>query len=339
MIRRTTLLFIAINFLTACGTTLQKDTADHTMKTLTSLYDFQLIDSKTRKPLSVSELAKKSQGQDVIFIGEIHSHQASHFLQLQFLEAMFRENPNIVLSMEQFSRDNQDVLNKYLDGEYGEKTLIKEGAGWDHYKGSYRALVDFARENNIPVIAANAPIMHVRCMGRRGLEVLDNIPEEQADWSAKNLNLDIKQYKEKFFSFMNQAGRAHGQEPEEQKARMMKSYAAQLLRDTTMAESIHNALKNNKGATVIHLDGAFHSDNHLGTVAVLNDMATDLKVIVLSPVMLDSGEFMPPDDAVYKQGEYLYLLKSLPEPYVNKEKRNEGIRELIKERMKEECAL
>lgn len=304
---------------------------------LTSLYSFQVVNSASKTPVSVQQLAEDLKDTDVVFMGEFHSHQGSHLLQLQLLEALFKQNPNLILSMEQFTRDSQQVLNKYLAGEYGESTLMEDGNAWPHYKGSYRAIVEFAREHKIQVVAANSPAMHVRCVGKEGAEIIARFPADQADWSAKELDLDNKSYKDKFMSFIQSSGRSHGQTPEEQEKRQMKTYAAQLLRDTTMAESIINAIEKQPGATVVHLNGAFHSDSHLGTVSVLENMRPNLKVKVLSPVMVEDNMQPFATTEQYTQGDYIYLLRQMPERFYDEDKRNASIRKLITERMTETC--
>ena len=299
---------------------------------LTSMYNFQVINSATKSPVSVEKLAAELKDTDVVFMGEFHSHQGSHFLQLQLLEALYKQNPNLILSMEQFTRDSQEVLNKYLSGAYGESTLMEDGNAWPHYKGSYRSIVEFARENSIPVIAANSPAMHVRCVGKKGADVIATFPAEQVSWSAKELDLENKDYKEKFLSFIRASGRSHGQTPEQQEARAMKTYAAQLLRDTTMAESIIDAMAAKPGAKVVHLNGAFHSDNHLGTTAVLESMKPNLKTKVLSPVMVADNMKPVAKADEYAQGDYIYLLREMPSRFNDKDKQMTSIRKLIKKR-------
>ncbi len=327
---------MAILFLSNCA---NRTLDPKPLAQLETLYDYQILDSQNKQPISVSELAAALDKTQVIFMGEFHSHQASHKLQLDFLQALYRLNPKLVVTMEQFTRDVQPILSGYLAGEFGEETLMEEGKAWPAYKGSYRAIVEFAREHDLPVIAANAPAMFVRCVGQKGASVLDEIPEEKKSWSAQKLDLDNKKYKQKFMSFINESGRSHGQTKEEAEKRQNRTYAAQLLRDTTMAESIAAALIKYPGRQIVHLNGAFHSDNHLGTVAVLESMSPELAVKVVSPV--DASDPLHPiaTEKEYSQGDYIYLLKTLPERYIDEEKLNTSIRKLIKERMGKKCEL
>ncbi|WP_371373715.1 ChaN family lipoprotein [Thalassotalea aquiviva] len=304
---------------------------------LQSLYDYQLIDSQSRASVSVAQTAKALADQDVIFIGEHHTHPGAHLLQMQLFQALYQQNPNLVLSLEQFSRPHQSVLNGYLNAKYGEETLIKEGEAWENYKSSYRPLVEFAKDHNLPVIAANAPIMHVRCVGQQGIEVLNKIPQEQRAWSSQKLNLEIKKYKDKFFQFLQDAGSKHGQLSEKQQQRMQNTYAAQLLRDTTMAESIQQAIVANPKAQIVHLNGSFHSDAHLGTVAVLEHIMPELSVSVISPVFIENADLHTIKQQDFAQGEYLLALKPLPPRYLDEQKEQVAVSALIKKRMAEKC--
>ncbi len=335
----TSAILLAIVLITGCSTHGIKQNSNASLPALNTLYQSIVMESKTRQRVSVTTLAEQLKDTDVIFMGEFHSHQGGHKLQLDLLEALYKQNPKIILSMEQFTRDAQPILDGYLEGKYGEATLIEEGNAWPHYKGSYRAIVEFAREHELPVVAANAPAMFVRCVGKKGVEILETIPDEKKPWSARKLDLDNEQYKAKFMSFLSGSGTRHGQTEEVAKKRMMNTFAAQLLRDTTMAESIDDAMQENPGYQVIHLNGSFHSDGHLGTAAVIETMRPSLVTSVLSPVTAQDAASPAATEEQYSQGDYIYLIKEMPERYVDKEKLNASIRKLIGERMKKKCEL
>lgn len=77
-----------------------------------------------------------------------------------------------MLSLEQFERDVQGVLDEYLAGRIGERALTERGRAWDNYGPSYRPLLLFARDHGLPVIAAEAPTWTISCIGQQGVEVL-----------------------------------------------------------------------------------------------------------------------------------------------------------------------
>ncbi|MEE4244578.1 MAG: ChaN family lipoprotein [Kangiellaceae bacterium] len=313
-------------------------------KPISTLYDYWLIDSTAKQTYSPTKLLNDLASRRVLFIGEYHTHQASHKLQLDTIQSLVEGGFQIVLSMEQFSRDSQDTINQYMAGNYGEETLIEEANAWDNYKGSYRAIIDYARQNNIPVVAANAPKMIVRCVGRQGLDAVNRkLSDEQRKWVASNINLDNPEYQEKFERFLADAGTSHGQTNEVMKQRQKNTFAAQLLRDATMAMSIAEAAAQYPKRLVVHLNGAFHSNNHLGTVTMLAQYKLAEKSLVISPVTLD--EFDANDFAsdknhkAYQRGDYVYLIKPLPQRFIDKDKEMASINKLIRQRMKEQCEL
>jgi len=335
-----TLTFASLFILSACSSiSTHKNRSNESKLNLDTLYDYQLVSSTLKESLDLGNLVISVKDTDVVFLGELHTHQASHKFQLDFLVALYRQNPKIVLSMEQFSRDSQAILSGYLEGKYGEETLIEDGDGWSDYKGSYRAIVEFAREKNIPIIAANAPAMFVRCVGKEGASFLERLPKEKSEWASKKLDLENEKYKAKFMSFIKEAGRSHGQTSDVATKRQMNTYAAQLLRDTTMAESIASALETYPDHQIVHLNGSFHSDGRLGTVGVLETTVPEVKASVVSPLMVDKIDIETISQEQFNQGEFLYLLKELPERYLDKDKEMAAITKLIRERMKKKCEI
>ena len=60
-------------------------------------------------------------------------------------------------------------------------------------------MIEFAKAHNLPVIAANAPGMAVRCVGMNGPAFLDTIAGEKRGWVAQELHLQDGPYKDKFY--------------------------------------------------------------------------------------------------------------------------------------------
>ena len=75
---------------------------------------------------------------DVVVIGEYHDHLANNLAELALLRALRPRVPGLALSMEQFERDVQPVVDDYLAGRIGEATLKREGRAWGNYDEAYR---------------------------------------------------------------------------------------------------------------------------------------------------------------------------------------------------------
>ena len=150
---------------------------------------------------------------------------------------------------------------------------------------SYRPLVEYAKEHGLAVIAAEAPTRVVRCVGEEGAEFLSRLSPEQRKWAAAELHLGEGPYREKFYRFLAEDG-GHGPAPDaaDKDAANLRSFAAQVTRDDTMAESIQLYLQGHPGHKIVHITGAFHVEESLGTVERLKMRAPNLKIAVVEPV-------------------------------------------------------
>ena len=104
--------------------------------------------------------------------------------------------------------------------------------------------------------------------------------------------------------------------------RINKSYLAQITRDNTMAESILKAINNHPNHKVIHLNGTFHSENHLGTVGALKRLAPQLKVKVITPLYVDELNNAIADKT--RTDDFYYTIKAQPAEYVKSENRRKA---------------
>ncbi len=284
-------------------------------------YDFRLVQSETDTALTPEELARQLVNTDVVVVGEYHGHHGAHLLQSRLQTALYRLRPEQLLSMEQFNLDHQDDLNRYLQGETGETEMIEDSGAWDNYRASYRPLVEFARQQNLPVIAANAPADVVRCVGRKGPEYLDRIPDTLKQTLPSDPFMDTPAYREKFVAAIGASHRADDTMSE----RMENTYKAQLLRDNTMAARILQARAEYPGHQVFHLTGTFHSEEGLGTVALLKQRAPELSVAVISPVFWPSDVKEPPLDRNRAKGDFIYFIQPLPDEFQDAERERKAM--------------
>ena len=182
------LIFLATG-LGACATS-PATTAD----SLKDLTDYALVytdgGKATPKSVSISEAADVLKTFDVIFVGEEHRHPGNHLAQMALFRAIQERVPNMSLSMEQFERDVQGVVDNFMAGKIGEQVLRTKGRAWDNYPVSYRPLVEYAKERGLSVIAAEAPGSVIRCVGEKGAAFLATMKPEQREWAAAQLNLN-----------------------------------------------------------------------------------------------------------------------------------------------------
>ncbi|EOX4969594.1 ChaN family lipoprotein [Vibrio alginolyticus] len=280
--RFSTLSLLFAGLLTGCSSYTQTN-SHATSAEVTSFYDYQLY-TPSGEHIALSKLPIELQQADVILIGEWHTHAGVHRFQTDMLKQLTSYDRSLALSMEQFTRDKQPVVDAYLRGEIGEQYLMKQANAWPNYESDYRPLVEFAKQKNLPVIAANAPKSIVRCIGRQGLDYINKLDDDQRMFIAQAINTGSSPYKEKFMASMH-----HGK-PEQTE----KQFAAQVTWDETMAESIVSHLDDNPGAQIVHVAGKFHTEQGLGTAASILSRNPSLKVVVISPtdnVLSDNTDY------------------------------------------------
>ncbi|WP_303720595.1 ChaN family lipoprotein [Malonomonas rubra] len=126
----------------------------------------------------------------IIYVGETHDNPASHRLQFDILQALTKNNPGkVTLGMEMFTPEQQPALNRWTAGELDEKTFLKEVGWFENWRMNfalYRDLLNFCKENKIPVLALNANKDLQKKVGRVPFEELS--AEEQAQLPEMDLH-------------------------------------------------------------------------------------------------------------------------------------------------------
>src|SRR5688500_9788144 len=238
---------------------------------------YKIFDSKGN-PVAFEQIILSIKESDVVFLGEQHDDAVGHSLQMQIFKSGFdkyRNDRKIALSLEMFERDVQTVLDEYLKDLITEKKFLDDSRPWGNYKTDYRPLVEFAKENKLEVIAANAPRRYVNMVSRLGRNSLDNLSPEAKRWLAPlPFGEASEAYAKKFNALMGKmsdAAVAHN-----------PMLASQTLWDATMAHSIAKSLKGNKDKLIFHLNGSFHTENRLGAVEHLLKYRPQTKVLVVT---------------------------------------------------------
>jgi uncharacterized iron-regulated protein len=257
--------------------------------------NYKIYDVRNKKIISSEELVSNLKGTDVIFFGEEHNDSVGHYLEADLFERIALTYSKTALSMEMFHTDVQIILDEYLSNNISEKNFIKEARAWNNYK-DYRPLIEFAKERGIAVVAANAATRYSNLVTRSGLEGL-KLLSKRSKVFLPPLPIDTADgpYYSKFIETMG--GHSMG---------AMKIYQTQNLWDATMAWSIAEYLKKNKGTKIFQVNGRFHSDDHLGTFAKLKRQLPKLTLSNISCFYAD--DFANPSWEKYKHlGDYIVV--------------------------------
>jgi uncharacterized iron-regulated protein len=309
---------------------------------LADFYDSEFVlrdGTSAPRPIGLDALADKLAQFDVVFYGESHGHDGVHLEEMKLLAALFQRDPHWILSLEQFERDVQGVVDDYLAGRVGEHALNDKARAWNNYASSYRPLVLFAKEHHLPVIAAEAPGWTISCIGQAGTEVLDKFTPEERSWVAREVHTEDGAYRDKFMQFMG-GSPSHGGADDGSPAaalRAQRSFAAQAARDDTMAESIEEALHRHPGYKLLHVTGSFHAESFLGTVERLRLRDPSLKIAVIDPVAVSDPRVPAFAAAELAAGTVLQLIYPVPEDFLDGEDTSAMMAHMTHEREAHRC--
>ncbi|WP_367986856.1 ChaN family lipoprotein [Vibrio sp. NTOU-M3] len=292
--------------LSACVTT--------TASSVSTFYDYHFT-SPQGHPISLAKLPSELLTADIILVGEWHTHSAIHRFQTDILRQLNDQGIPVTLSMEQFSRDAQSIVDQYLAGDIGEQPLITEGNAWPNYESDYRPLMEYAKQNNLDVIAANAPKHLVRCIGRLGTPYVETLSQPQRQLIAQNIDTQDSAYKRQFMSSMH-----HG--ISDQTERM---FAAQMSWDETMAESMIQYLAAHPNKTILHIAGKFHVQQGLGLKTSLLKRNPDLNIAVITPIGTQNAEANITDNTAK---DYLLWVLDPPARFIKDENRIKAFQKL-----------
>jgi len=258
---------------------------------------YKIYNTAKQKIITIDEIVTDMAKADVLFFGEEHDDSTGHSIEYLLLKKMATKYPDkVALSMEMFETDCQNVLNEYLDGLIREKNFKTDARVWPNYK-DYQPLIEFAKANHIPVIAANAPSRYTNMVNRLGLSSLQKLSNTGKSYLPP-LPIDTATgtYYEKFAQIMG----GHTSMPG------MQMYQAQNLWDATMGWSIAQFLKVHSSWKILQLNGGFHSEEKLGTAAQLKKYAPKIHLLNIASYSDDS--FNNPDwNKFAKDGDYIIL--------------------------------
>lgn len=119
----------------------------------------------------------------LVYVGEQHDNPASHHLQLEILKVMQARYPDqVALGMEMFNDGQQAALNRWVAGELSEKEFLRESRWFENWGTDfelYRELLEFSRDQKIPVIGLNVTKALGRKVSMTPLDKLDHGTREK----------------------------------------------------------------------------------------------------------------------------------------------------------------
>ncbi len=268
---------------------------------------------------SLEEAARSLADADVIFLGEQHDDKNAHALERALLESLYRLHPKLTLSLEMFERDVQGVLDEYLLGYITETHFLQSSRPWPNYKEDYRPLIEFCKENHLPVVAANAPRRYVNIVSRKGNAALSELPKTSKAYLAPLPYSMVlpPEYDRQLIEIFGGNHDADSTKPAAPAQPGMPDPAllkqAQGLWDATMADSIARSLRAHRGRKILQVNGAMHSDSSYGIAARLHQLNPSLKIRIVT-VRPDTGYPLLPTGLTPGLADIIAVTPIAPKP-------------------------
>ncbi len=221
---------------------------------------FAVRDGKTGGSLSPEALAERLASARAIYVGEHHNSVLSHHAQLYIVSQVYRlksaqrsgsplpEGRDLAVGLEMLPRRLQPQLDAYLAGAVDEAGFL-QAVDWAHTWGFdfalYRPIFEFCRSHGLRMYALNAPRELPRAVRQRGLAGLTS--DEQAQlpsgvpWPMPEPH---RRFVREIFDQHGAPAKAPSPaEAAERDAAFERFYAAQLVWDESMAQSVAEILQ------------------------------------------------------------------------------------------------
>ena len=258
-----------------------------------AIYPAGTTTAGTNNAVTMAGMIDALSNADIVFIGEQHDYKQGHALELEILQALHTRSPKTALSLEMFERDTQIVLDEYLAGSINESSFLQASRPWPNYKTDYRPLIEYCKEQRLPVVAANAPRRYVNIVSRKGQIALSELLK-----SSRAFLPPLPYGMELPPEYDRQLNEIFGSAHDDAAAKSTKTNAAaapapgmpttehlkqaQALWDDSMKDSILRFVRANRGVKVVQMNGAMHSDSKYGIVDRLRKAAPRLKIMNIS---------------------------------------------------------
>jgi uncharacterized iron-regulated protein len=204
-----------------------------------------------QKTLKLDDIIKTVLDKPIIYIAERHTDYEDHKVQLKVIRSLYEKGRKFAIGMEMFQRPFQKIINDYLSGSISEKEFLKKTQyfkRWQFDYNLYREIIEYARTNNIPVVALNLWTEIVKKVSAEGLDALTDIERAQI---PEDMDMSDEVYRER----LKDVFKKH-------RNREIKDfdnfYQSQILWDETMAHSIDEFLRENPGYQMVVLAGTGH---------------------------------------------------------------------------------
>lgn len=241
----------------------------------------QIMNTSTNQESSFDNMIQELTRMRIVMVGESHTNQTHHDLQLKIIKGLVERGRPVVLALEMYNPSQNEQLAAWSSGRTDPDSFMKQTGyldSWGHNYRYYQAIFDYAREKHIPMYGANVDRTYTSKIGRGGLESLS--PEEIR--FLPHIDTSTSEHKFLINILMEGMGASLPQY-------FKNMYPAQCLWDCAMGEGAIRAAHLHPNATIVLLAGSGHVIYNLGIGRVIKDRS-NLTFASVVPVDIEKVE-------------------------------------------------
>jgi len=196
-----------------------------------------------QKSADLEAVLKEIENDKVIFIGEIHGTPSIHLLQLEIIKYLHQRGKQVAVALEAFPESKQEIFNRWIGGKLDEYTferIYKET--WAIPYEYYKEILEYAREEHIPLVAINADNALIGAVSKYGLREISQDFLREIKFTECATDVQYKEIIDRTYHAAEFPFLCDGQR----------------LRDAVMAFNIAHAVRGDN-VTIVALIGATHA--------------------------------------------------------------------------------
>ncbi|MDP6546291.1 MAG: ChaN family lipoprotein [Phycisphaerae bacterium] len=220
---------------------------------------------KQRRNITFGQLVDALSAGDVVCVGELHTSEIHHRLQLQVIKALFARDERLGVGMEVFQEPFQDGIDRYIRHEIDEGEFLRQSEyakRWSVDWSLYRPIVEFCRRNGVPIAALNAPKELTDRVSKVGYAKLTEGEKKKLG----KIDFQVKAHRD---FWLPRLGMIHGKKTtaQQQKAKAQRAYQVMTVWDERMAANAARFQQDRGIRRMVVLAGSSHFDHYFGIPA------------------------------------------------------------------------
>ena len=247
-----------------------------------------------------------------VLVGESHTTYGDHLNQLAIIKNLYRHWGKMAIGLEFVQYPYQQALDDYIAGKITEKQMLHQTHWYDRWRYDfrlYRPIFNYAKQQQIPLVALNTPREITKRISEVGIEGLTAKERAQLPKIIDDSNADYKKSLEKVYS--QHGGKSHSK-------KFARFYQAQLAWDETMADQVAKFMQKHPNTRLVVLAGSGHIKNRYGIPSRLERRIKSKVAVVLNdlednptPLLADYVLFSP-DIELPKAGKMGIFMQDTP---------------------------